>query len=112
MDQGASGPLRSSIPPITAPAWLALATGLRPEKTGVYDFLIWEKGRETLRSVNSSYFSGRSIWDFLGQQDKKIGVLNYPLLRPPYAINGFMVSGLGAVYAEEFTFLKLKRGVS
>jgi predicted AlkP superfamily phosphohydrolase/phosphomutase len=104
IEQGASGPLRSSVPPITAPAWLALATGLRPEKTGVYDFLLWEKDRETLRSVNSTYFFGRSIWDFLGKQGKLIGVFNYPLLRPPYAVNGFMVSGLGAVYAEEFTF--------
>ena len=33
--KGAYGPMRTIMPPVTAPAWLALATGLNPRKTGI-----------------------------------------------------------------------------
>ena len=37
--QWTSGPLHTIFPPVTAPAWLALATGLNPGKTGVFDYI-------------------------------------------------------------------------
>ena len=40
VEKGSSGTLLSTIPPVTAPAWLALATGMRPDKTGAYDFVL------------------------------------------------------------------------
>lgn len=104
MARGSSGILESTIPPVTAPAWLALATGMHPEKTGVYDFFIKRDAQYHLRSLNSSYFQGRSIWDQLSNHGRTVGLLNYPLLRPPYPINGVMVSGIGAVPGEEFTY--------
>ena len=60
--------------------------------------------RITFRSLNSAYFQGRAIWDHLSQQGRTVGVFNYPLLRPPYPVNGIMVSGLGTVPGEEFTY--------
>jgi predicted AlkP superfamily phosphohydrolase/phosphomutase len=104
VENGSSGTLLSTIPPVTAPAWLALATGMRPEKTGAYDFLLRRDDAYHLRSLNSAYFQGRTIWDHLSQQGRTIGVFNYPLLRPPYPVNGIIVSGLGTVPGEEFTY--------
>lgn len=104
VETGSSGTLLSTIPPVTAPAWLALATGMRPEKTGAYDFLLRRDNTYHLRSLNSSYFQGRAIWDHLSKEGRRVGIFNYPLLRPPYPVNGIMVSGLGTVPGEEFTY--------
>jgi predicted AlkP superfamily phosphohydrolase/phosphomutase len=104
MAKGSSGTLQSTIPPVTAPAWLALATGMCPDKAGVYDFVIRRDAQYHLRSLNSSYFHGRAIWDHLSQHGRTVGLLNYPLLRPPYPVNGIMVAGIGAVPGEEYTY--------
>ena len=39
MDKGVVGPLRSTIPPTSGPAWSSFVTGKNPGKTGIYDFL-------------------------------------------------------------------------
>lgn len=101
---GASGPLYSTIPPATGPAWLSLATGLKPESTGVFDFWIRRGAGFRLRSLNSDAFRGRAVWDLLGGAGKRVGIFCYPMLRPPYEIHGFMTTGLGAWPVEEFTF--------
>jgi predicted AlkP superfamily phosphohydrolase/phosphomutase len=36
---GASGPLETVFPPVTAPAWLSMATGLNPGKSGIFDYI-------------------------------------------------------------------------
>ena len=40
IDNGASGPLESAIPPIAGLAWFALATGISLDESGVYYLLI------------------------------------------------------------------------
>ena len=65
MEEGVWGELESTIPPITGPAWLALATGRNPGKTGAIDFMNRRYGSHELEVVNSSYYKGISIWDYL-----------------------------------------------
>ena len=38
-EQSAYGPLETVFPPVTAPAWLSMASGLNPGKTGVFDYI-------------------------------------------------------------------------
>lgn len=108
IQQGASGTLQSTMPPVTGPAWQALATGRTPGKTGIFDFIIreGEKGYK-FRFLNSSDFVNRAIWDILSSAGKKVGIINYPCLYPPYKINGFMVSGgIGSPDLSDFTYPK------
>ena len=37
LEQGASGPLESVIPPLTGPAWISFMTGKNPGKHAIYD---------------------------------------------------------------------------
>ena len=104
IERGASGPMLSTIPPVSAPAWLSLATGMKPEKTSVYDFCNRKDNSYRLQSVTSADYAGRAIWDYLGNAGKLVGILNYPLCRPPYRVNGFLTAGIGALHNEEFTF--------
>lgn len=105
IEDGACGVLNSTMPPISGPAWLSLATGLKPEKTLIYDFgYRKDKGSYRLQSISSSDFAGRSVWDYLGNAGKKVGILNYPLCVPPYEVNGFISAGIGVSDDDEFTF--------
>ena len=102
--RGASGPMLSTIPPISGPAWLSLATGMKPQKNAVYDFRNRRGNSYRLQSITSADYAGRAIWDYLSKAGKPVGILNYPMCMPVYEINGFMTAGLGASPDHEFTF--------
>jgi predicted AlkP superfamily phosphohydrolase/phosphomutase len=94
--QGFSAPLRTVFPPVTAPAWLSLATGLNPGKTGVFDYINRASAdSENMTPISSRYYLKRAVWDFLGDCGHKVGVFNYPTLSPPPPVNGFAISGIG-----------------
>jgi predicted AlkP superfamily phosphohydrolase/phosphomutase len=104
-ESGYSGTLESTYPPITAPAWLSMATGQNPGKTGVFYFLNRESpdsyGFETL---GSEKFERGSFWDVLSARGHSVGVFNFPMLYPPYELDGFMVSGLGSPEDDTITY--------
>lgn len=106
MENGVYGELESTIPPITGPAWTALATGLNPGKTGIIDFLNRRGEDYKLKAVSSYDLKGRAFWDYLNRNGFKIGIFNYPMLFPPYEINGFMISGLGSSAGDDITYPK------
>ncbi len=97
-ERGSSGILRSNFPPITGSAWMSIATGKNPGETGIFDFLVLEdKKKWKLRPITSwDYKRNGAIWDFLSNKGRKVGIVNYPMLYPPYEVNGVMISGLGA----------------
>jgi predicted AlkP superfamily phosphohydrolase/phosphomutase len=104
VDSGYSGTLESTYPPITAPAWLSMATGQNPGKTGVFYFLNRESADSyDFETLGSDKFQGRSFWDVLSARGHSVGVFNFPMLYPPYELDGFMVSGLGSPDDETIT---------
>ncbi len=105
-NNGSYGSLRSTFPPITAPAWLSMATGKNPGKTGVFYFLYRDQDNFEFKPLGSEKFAGRSFWDYLSDSGLRVGVLNYPMLYPPYDINGFMVSGIISPEDDSITFPK------
>ncbi|WP_336001803.1 alkaline phosphatase family protein [Halorientalis halophila] len=103
-DEGYSGALESVYPPTSGPAWASMATGMNPGKTGVFYFLNrTDPDSFEFESMSSRDFEGRSFWDVLGREGKSTGVFNFPMLHPPYEMEGYMVSGFGAP-KEEFTY--------
>jgi predicted AlkP superfamily phosphohydrolase/phosphomutase len=96
--KGVQGVLESTFPPLTGPAWTALATGKNPGKTGVFDFLNRVSKHSFKTKVLSSSEIRRAVpyWDYLSCAGIKVGIINFPLLYPPYKINGIMVSGVGS----------------
>lgn len=96
VEEGSSGPLESTMPPVTGSAWLSLATGQHPGTTGIYDFIYRESDEKfDFKYMDSSKYRGRALWDCF--DDESVGVVDYPTLSPPYPVNGFMTSGgLGA----------------
>ncbi len=104
---GAEAVLESKYPPLTPPAWMSLATGLKPAKHGTYDF--WEYDEQGKDRLVSRRKGGKAIWNLLSEQGKKVIVVNVPHTYPPDPVNGIMVSGIPGSEQGNFTYPKAFR---
>ena len=93
MEKGCYGPLESTIPHVTPPAWTSMTTGKNPAKHGVFDFIGIKRKKDgwNLSLYTSRSKRSREIWDYL---NGKSIVVNVPLTYPPREINGIMVTGM------------------
>jgi predicted AlkP superfamily phosphohydrolase/phosphomutase len=91
--EGAWGPLKSTLPPVTAPAWSTFATGLNPGRHGVFNFsqISWEKPGERIL-CDSRNVHGVRFWNVLNRAGARTGIVDLPMFSPPEEIQGFMVS--------------------
>jgi predicted AlkP superfamily phosphohydrolase/phosphomutase len=105
---GAHGKLRSVPNANSAPAWTSFATGQNPGKHGIYYFDEPVPGTYNRRYLNGSFRRSRTLWDYLSEAGRQVGVINVPLSYPAEAVNGFMISGLDApgAQAEGFAYPK------
>ncbi len=94
MKEGSWGVLKSIIPPLTAPAWTTIMTGVNPGKHGVFEFWARREDSYTTRLISSVTRKTPAIWDLLNQAGLRVGVLNVPITYPPEEIEGWMVSGM------------------
>lgn len=91
MTEGSVGVLRSTIPPVTSPAWNCMISGCNPGKVGVYGFFREDNGR--FRTTNYRDQAVPAMWDLIGDAGRRVGVVNVPVTYPPNAVNGFMIAG-------------------
>jgi predicted AlkP superfamily phosphohydrolase/phosphomutase len=97
--EGAWGPLASTRPPLSPPAWATLMTGTNPGKHGVYDFfhMPFRAQRSYVRRlITSAHWRMPALWDRLDRHGRRGGFVNMPMCYPPPATDGFFVCGLGA----------------
>lgn len=94
---GCEAVLESKYPPITPPAWISLATGLKPAAHGVYDFWDFEEqqgpGSARVPRLLTRRKGGKALWNILSEFGKQVLVINVPMTYPPEPVNGIMVSG-------------------
>jgi predicted AlkP superfamily phosphohydrolase/phosphomutase len=106
MVRGVYGPLESTTPPITVPAWMCMMTGRDPGSLGIYGF----RNRRDHSYAGLTFASSRlvdapAIWDVLGDHGKRTIALGVPLTYPPKPINGLLVSDfLAPDTASEYTY--------
>jgi len=89
--KGAYGILKSTVPPITCPAWPCMFTGMNPAQLGMFYFV------EPLTGRIHDYDDWHkfAVWRRIEAAGMRVGVYNVPITYPPKPINGFMVSGMG-----------------
>ncbi len=90
-DRGLFNPLISTKPPLSPVAMPSLFSGKNPGKHGMFGFGRIEKG--VFKPFLSLHLPGNTLWDILGNYDKKVILLNVPWTYPPFQVNGIMVSG-------------------
>ena len=92
--EGASGRLRSTIPPVTVPAWATFQTGMNPGKHGLFHFTRYQPGTYETPLVDATSIGPRTLWRILGDAGKRVAIINVPVTYPPQPVNGIMVAGL------------------
>jgi predicted AlkP superfamily phosphohydrolase/phosphomutase len=90
---GASGPLRSTVPPLSAQAWSTFQTGVNPGKHSVFDFNRYDPATYGIHPINSTMLKAPPLWSILSARGRRCGVLNMMFTYPPQALNGFVVTG-------------------
>jgi predicted AlkP superfamily phosphohydrolase/phosphomutase len=93
MDAGAHGEMKSTIPPITTPAWMCMMSSKTPGELGIYGFRNRkDHTSDKLFIANSRAVNEPLVWDILGARGKKSIAVGVPQTYPPKPINGLVVS--------------------
>ncbi|MEW6097024.1 MAG: alkaline phosphatase family protein [bacterium] len=103
IDNGVSGELISTTPPVTAPAWVSFMTGKNPGKHGIFNFLGESHKNYKGRLLTSVDIKTTTLWSILSIAGKKMVLVNIPNIYPPFPVNGVMISGMGTP-SKESTF--------
>lgn len=93
---GVRGKLLSSVPPISAPAWVSFLTGKNPGKHGILGFQPYNLYKYSCFEhsiVSSNTFAKDTIFDILSENNKRSVAFQVPLTYPVWPINGIMVAG-------------------
>ena len=101
---GSCARLRSTLPPITPPAWASIFTGVNPGKHGIFDFVRFADNKiqyTTSRDVEVPY-----VWELMGKE--RIIAFNIPAAYPPTrSENTIMICGFGSPStSSNFTYPK------
>lgn len=95
IERGSFGILRSTMPVHSPTAWASFITGMNPGKHGVFDFVRREVDSYRLQVVRANEIAGASLWQWLSENGRTVGVMNVPMTYPPETVNGFLITGLG-----------------
>ena len=93
MAQGASGKLRTTLPPISSSSWSSFLTGVNPGKHGLVDFVYPGADSYKVSMINAASRRTRSLWNWLNDAGYKVGLLGIPTTYPTEPVDGFMISG-------------------
>jgi predicted AlkP superfamily phosphohydrolase/phosphomutase len=83
--EGRWGPLRSTDPPITVPAWVTMTSGRDPGELGVYGFRDRRPGTYGMRLVGAGDLAHPRIWNLASEAGLRSVVVSVPLTYPPRA---------------------------
>ena len=93
MGEGIYGPLSSSIPCITVPAWTSMVSSKDPGVLGFYGFrnrADYSYDRMTIATANAIH--EKRVWDVLSEVDKTSIAVGVPQTYPVQPLKGHMIS--------------------
>ncbi len=93
MSTGIWGKLKSTIPPITVPAWASMLSSKDPGQLGLYGF----RNRrdytyEGLYVTNASSIREKMVWNYLEEKGLTSILIGIPQTFPPKPLNGIMIA--------------------
>lgn len=92
MDTGVYGPLESSIPAITVPAWMSMMTSKDPGQLGFYGFRNRKNFTyDEMFYATSNVLRDRPAWEHLGDAGLKSIVVGVPPSYPVRPLEGVML---------------------
>jgi predicted AlkP superfamily phosphohydrolase/phosphomutase len=82
LDEGVTGDLDSTLPPVTFPAWKCYSTGKTPGKLGVYEWFAYDRTTNEVSANDATDFRSKEYWDVLADGDQRAGIVNMPTTHP------------------------------
>lgn len=90
--EGVFGDLESTIPPVSAPAWVSFATGTNPGKHGVFDFVGMRNRQMETSLLHSNDIGAKTFYEIISKNGMKSILINLPFSTPPKDIKGIILS--------------------
>lgn len=73
LEKSIYGPMQSTIPAITIPAWMVMATGKTPGELGLYGFRHRKKGTyNDIWIAHALMVKEKAVWHYIAEKGKKI----------------------------------------
>lgn len=85
------GTLKSTVPPVSAPAWTSIATGVNPGKHGIFGFTEFTEDFDDTRIVNSRDVKYLRVHEMVAVQGMRSVCINQILTYPIKNISGTYV---------------------
>ena len=93
MRRGVHGPLESTVPAITVPAWSSMMTGRDPGQLGIYGFRNrLDRSYERLGIATALDVRHPRVWDELSADGRRVATIGVPQTYPIRPVNGHVVS--------------------
>ncbi len=95
IEGGARAILKSTIHPLTPPAWTTLMTGVSPGSHGIFDFIKVDRSGPvpSYTLATSEDLKVPTMWDIVSARGKRVTTLNYPVMFPARPIDGVAIPG-------------------
>jgi len=106
VSQGSFKQMNSVYPTISSVAWTTFMTGVNPAKHGIFGFIDLKPGSYDVTIPTASDRKAKTLWKLLGENGKKVVVMNVPVTYPPEEVNGILVSGFLATNIDKATYPK------
>ncbi len=94
MQHGTYAKLKSTVPPVSAVAWISMYTGKLPKDHGVFDYIYRKNNSyEDISIVSANNVQEESIWQIISKNNKKPIFCLIPVTWPIKPFNGIGISG-------------------
>jgi predicted AlkP superfamily phosphohydrolase/phosphomutase len=93
------GPLRTTVPAATFPAWTTFLTGVNPGQHGIFDFARFRPGTRDVEFVGASIRRRPILPRLASDAGLAVACLGFPGTYPPEPIDGVMISGFDSPVA-------------
>ena len=103
-EDGASVPMRSSLPSVSGTAWMSVFTGRDPGGHGIFGFMDCKPDSHDFYFPNFDHVRAPSLWELLAGVGKRSVVLNVPGTYPARAMHGSLVAGFVAPQLERAVY--------
>ncbi|KPL10590.1 hypothetical protein AMJ71_02590 [candidate division TA06 bacterium SM1_40] len=102
--EGSHGPLKSTVPPLSGPAWVSFLTGKNPGKHGIFDFCGLQRENGERPALNATHLRSATVQHLVGRGGKRVGTINVPFTYPPRPVNGYVLTGMLTPRDDEASF--------
>ena len=96
--------MTSAHPPVTAPAWVSMATGVNPGRHGCFDFNKPDGALGKLRPLQAWDIAEKAFYEVLEERGRKAVLINLPVTYPPLTgqttLTSLLTQGDNAVFPE------------